>query len=125
MLFEAIVLAFTQWLDARRALREQQNERRVLGRQLIDHFPVTFTTYHDQTEMGQTINLSILGAGILARRCYSPGTVIQIHVPAAHGDRASFLSAEVRHVALVDDDFWLLGCFFAKMMTVREIVAFG
>jgi hypothetical protein len=105
------------------AFFEQPGNCRTLLQQPSLYCSVTFTSPSGHIEIGLIENLSVRGAGILAAGHYSPGTIIQIHVPADYGEAATFLLAEVRH-ASARDEGWLIRCVFDRPLTVRMLSAF-
>lgn len=99
--------------------------RREIQRQLADNSTITFTSETGEIVVARTKNLSIKGVGILTSRYFSPGTSIQIHVTATGRVAARFLPAVVRHAAAQSEGLWLLGCHFSRLITVKELSAFG
>jgi hypothetical protein len=66
-----------------------------------------------------------MGVGILTSGYYSPGTLIQIHVPPGSFEAARVLPAEVRHAISQAGGAWLIGCVFHRLMGVADLSAFG
>lgn len=100
-------------------------DRREIQRQLADNSTITFASETGEIVVARTKNLSIKGTGILTSHYFGPGTSIRIHVMAPGSATANFLPAEVRHATAQREGLWLLGCHFSRLITVKELSAFG
>jgi hypothetical protein len=66
-------------------------------------------------------DLSIQGMGLLFDRGLAAGTVLDVVLENAAGDRSVSVLALVRHGTRMPDGSWLLGCQFSRSLTVLEL----
>jgi hypothetical protein len=69
---------------------------------------------------GRVVNLSVSGIGLLVRRRFLGGTLLEVELKTRS---AQVLQVEVIHATAIKDEdgsFWLLGCAFARELTDAE-----
>lgn len=65
-------------------------------------------------------DFSIVGAGILADRPFSPGTSLAIE-SGRTGKPPTPLLAEIRHATKLQDGNWLIGCHFSRVLSLNDL----
>jgi PilZ domain len=100
------------------------NERRIATRQsgnTIDPVRVHF-------EKGEIVaivhDISVAGIGILTRQRLEAGTWLVLEPSGLALGLRPKLRAEVRHTVELDDGY-LVGCCFARLLTVQDVMALG
>jgi c-di-GMP-binding flagellar brake protein YcgR len=66
-------------------------------------------------------DLSVQGMGLVFDQGLAAGTVLDIVLENAAGDRSVSLLALVRHGTRMPDASWLLGCQFSRPLTPAEL----
>jgi hypothetical protein len=69
-------------------------------------------------------DISITGIGILTRQRLEPGTWLVLERAEPKRGLCPELRAEVRHTRDLDNDY-LVGCRFARFLTVEDVTALG
>jgi hypothetical protein len=68
-------------------------------------------------------DFTVQGAGLVVAQPVAPGTEVTLFGNGATRPRPSGLAAEVRHAQALPDGSWLLGCRFARLLTVDDLDA--
>ncbi len=102
------------------------SERRAVRRNAGDTIgPVQFREPPaGQAQKARVWDISVQGIGILADCDVAPGTTLAIHAWSSQRSSPE-LTAHVRHTTRRPNGGWLLGCRFARNLTMDDVLALG
>jgi hypothetical protein len=81
------------------------------------------TSGQGQEWVGQAINISQGGVGLVLNRRFEKGTLLSVEVTGVNGQPGRTLFARVAHICQQSDGSWMIGCAFANKLTVDEVNA--
>jgi hypothetical protein len=70
-------------------------------------------------------DISVLGIGLIAEKEYPVGTQFVIEAGPNGQNLKNALTAVLRHATQQPNGHWLLGCSFARLLTIDDVVAMG
>ncbi len=130
----ASAVTFWRWLtgqpvslDAKLALAESNDERRVWLRYAAD-LNTRCAEVGDDGETGIAALISDISRGglkVIAPRRFEPGTVLSVELPSVSGESALAVLACVVRAQPHEDKDWAMGCRFSGELSDEQLQAFG
>ena len=77
----------------------------------------------EDLQEGKVCDLSASGVGLILRRRFSPGSVLELTLENPGRNFCRTLLAAVRRAAAQESDSWVIGCAFLHPLTNRELAA--
>jgi hypothetical protein len=70
-------------------------------------------------------DISVLGVGMFTDHAFHVGASLRIEAGPLGAAPSPELTAQVRHVTLLPDGRWLLGCSFSRPLTAEDVQKLG
>jgi len=81
------------------------------------------TSGQGQEWVGQAVNISQGGVGLVLNRRFEKGTLLSVEVTGSNGQPGRSMLARVAHVCQQSDGSWMIGCAFANKLSEDDVNA--
>jgi PilZ domain len=100
-------------------------ERRTVIRNPTNTIEPVRLRLEDVEIIARVQDISITGIGLLIRQRLEPGTWLVLEPAEPSRYLPSELRAEVRHTRKFDEEDYLAGCRFSRLLTQEDVMALG
>ena len=101
------------------------NERRTITRTLGDTIAPVRLRFEEGEIAARVQDISVAGIAISTRQRLEPGTSFLLEPAEPSRFLSPELRAEVRHLTKCDQDDYLIGCRFSRLLTAADVMALG